>query len=446
MKTYTIKQNQIPNNDSYDVIVVGGGPAGITSALSAAREGAKTLLVEGTSALGGMSTTGLVTSWCPFSDREKIIYRGLAEKILKLSNQGLPHVKPDALDWVAINPEYLKTVYDDLMNEAGVDVLFNTMLSKVETDGKRVDAVILSNKAGLTAYQASVYVDTTGDADLVAFAGGAFMKGDDWDGEMQSATHCFILSNVDDFGFNHGPWLNKANKQSPGYKIKDSDKYPLIEDAHMCAKLLGPGTVGFNAGHIKNVDNTDPISNSKAYMTGRKIAREIRDGLKEFFPEAFGNSFLANTATLMGIRESRRIIGDYILTVEDYAERRTFEDEICRNSYFLDIHHPKDDEDPARQAYYERMKLVKHYKKGESHGIPYRCLIPESFDNVLVAGRSISVERIVQGSVRVMPVALAMGEAAGMAAAIAAKQKTTVRSIDVTHLRARLVEEGVYLL
>jgi hypothetical protein len=445
MTRYTLRQPDIPLNDTYDVIVTGGGPAGVTAALSAAREGAKTLLVEGTSALGGMSTTGLVTSWCPFSDREKVIYRGLAEKILKLSNQGLPHVKPDATDWVAINPEHLKVVYDDLMAEAGVDVLFNTMLSKVETDGRRVDAVILSNKAGLTAYRAKTYVDTTGDADLVAFAGGSFMKGDDWDGEMQSATHCFVLSNVDDYGFDNGPWLNKANKQSPGYDIMASPKYPLVEDPHICAKLLGPGTVGFNAGHIKGVDNTDPVSNSKAYATGRKIAAQIRDGLKEYFPKAFGNAFLATTATLMGIRESRRIVGDYMLTVEDYAERRTFDDEICRNSYFLDIHHPKDAEDPERKAYYDRMKLVRHYSKGESHGIPYRCLVPADFDNVLVAGRSISVERIVQGSVRVMPVALAMGEAAGMAAAIASKEDKSVRAIDVDHLRNRLKEEGAYL-
>lgn len=443
MKTFS---KAIHLNDSYDVLIVGGGPAGITAALASSREGAKTLLIEGTSALGGMSTTGLVTSWCPFSDREKMIYKGLAEKIFHLSNKGLPHVKKDVLDWVAINPEHLKVVYDDLMIEYGVDVLFNTQLAAVETSDDVVTSVILSNKAGLTAYQAKIFIDTTGDADLVAFAGGAFMKGDDWDGELQSATHCFILSNVDDYGFENGPWLNKANKQSPAYKIKDDPNYNLVEDAHICAKLLGPSTVGFNAGHIKGVDNTVPESNSKAYMTGRKIAAQIRDGLKQYFPSAFANAFLANTATLMGIRESRRIIGDYILTVEDYANRKTFEDEICRNSYFLDIHHPKEDEDEERKAYYDRMRLVKHYSKGESHGIPYRCLIPKDFKNVLVAGRSISVERIVQGSVRVMPVALVMGEAAGVAAGLAIKGKCSVREVDVKKLRNRLIEEGAYLV
>jgi hypothetical protein len=332
------------------------------------------------------------------------------------------------------------------MNEYGVSVLFNTQLCAVDTDGPKVESIILSNKAGLTAYQAKTYIDASGDADLVAFAGGAFMKGDDWDGELQSATHCFILSNVDTYGFENVPWLNKANKNSPAYKIKDDDTFDLIEDAHICAKLLGPDTVGFNAGHIKGVDNTIPENNSKAYMTGRKIAAQLRDGLKKYYPRAFSNAFLVSTATLMGIRETRRIVGDYVLTVEDYANRQSFEDEICRNSYFLDIHHPKEDEDPERKAYYDRMKLVKHYGKGESHGIPYRCLIPKDFTNVLVAGRSISVERIVQGSVRVMPVALVMGEAAGVAAGLAKIHNGEVRKVDVSNIRRRLIEEGAYLV
>ena len=143
------------------------------------------------------------------------------------------------------------------------------------------------------------------------------MKGDDWDGELQSATHCFILSNVDTYGFENGPWLNKANKNSPAYKIKDDETFDLVEDAHICAKLLGPDTVGFNAGHIKGIDNTIPESNSMAYMKGRKIAAQLRDGLKKYYPSAFSNAFLASTATLMGIRESRRIVGDYRLSYNE---------------------------------------------------------------------------------------------------------------------------------
>ncbi|NLG81057.1 MAG: FAD-dependent oxidoreductase [Bacilli bacterium] len=446
MNTLTLKERNIPLYEDFDVIVVGGGPAGCTAAISAAREGAKTLLIEATTALGGMGTNGLVPSWCPFWDGEKIIYRGLAEEVFTRAKAGIKHVKQDALSWVEIDPEHLKRVYDDLMIEYGVTVLFSTMLCATEVnENGRVEAIIVSNKAGLTAYKAKVYVDCTGDADLVAFSGGEFVKGDDVTGEMQAVTHCFILSNVDTYGYVFGPWLNPKNPDSPVHKIEASGKYHLL-DKHVCAKLIGPGSVGFNAGHMNEVDNTDPYSTSKAYMTGRKIAKQYRDALAEFHPEAFGNAFLVNTATLLGVRETRRIVGDYTLTLEDYAERRNFPDEICRNSYYLDIHNPTNlpEDELARRL--ERLEKVQQYKRGESHGIPYRCLVPRSLENVLVAGRTISVERVVQGSIRVMPVCLAMGEAAGMAAAHALNCDNNVHKVDIDRLRRRLKEENVYIL
>ena len=144
MKTFTLTQREVLLDDSWDVIVVGGGPAGCTAAAAAAREGARTLLIEATGCLGGMGTAGLVPAWCPFSDKEKIIYRGLAEKVLDACKQGMPHVKADALDWVPIDPERLKRIYDDLVLEAGAKVLFNTSLCAVETDGQgSVSAIIV---------------------------------------------------------------------------------------------------------------------------------------------------------------------------------------------------------------------------------------------------------------------------------------------------------------
>jgi hypothetical protein len=179
---------------------------------------------------------------------------------------------------------------------------------------------------------------------------------------------------------------------------------------------------------------------------GRKIAAAFRDALAEFHPAAFANAFLAATGSLMGIRETRRIVGDYYLTLEDYRARRSFDDEICRNSYFVDIHGSQ-----ARQAEISRdFAKLEHttcrYDKGESHGVPYRCLTPKGLRNVLVAGRSISCDRPVQGSVRVMPVCLAMGEAAGAAAA-AAKDlpHCDVHAVDTGLLRRQLRGYGAYL-
>ncbi|MDD4690159.1 MAG: FAD-dependent oxidoreductase, partial [Eubacteriales bacterium] len=126
MKTYTLRPQEIKLNDSYDVIVAGGGPAGCSAAIAAARKGAKTLIIEATGCLGGMSTMGLVPTWCPFSDKEQVIYKGIAQEIFNASNAGVDHVKPGDVDWVAIDPEHLKLVYDKLVTEAGADILFNT--------------------------------------------------------------------------------------------------------------------------------------------------------------------------------------------------------------------------------------------------------------------------------------------------------------------------------
>lgn len=443
MATYRMRNNEIPLNNSWDVIVVGGGPAGCTAAVAAAREGAATLLIEATGSLGGMGTVGLVPAWCPFSDKEVVIYRGLAMKVFESLKEQMPHVSKEAMDWVPIEPEKLKRVYDELVLEAGVKVLFQTLLGSVETDDEgNIIALITASKSGLQALQAKVYIDCTGDADVAAWAGAEYLKGDTKTGALMPATHCFSLGNVDEYAYLNGPYLHNNNKSSPIFDILKSDKYPLIPDSHICNNLIAPRTVGFNAGHLWDVDNTDAFSISEALMQGRKLAAIYRDALADFLPASFGNSYVANTGALMGVRETRRIIGDYVLTVDDYVNRRSFEDEICRNSYFIDIHGTEEEEKRSGG----KPEVIKRYGPGESHGIPYRCLTPRLLKNVLVAGRSVSCEREVQGSVRVMPVCLAMGEAAGIAAAMAVNLPgNNVHTVDVSILRKRLKEEGAFL-
>jgi len=439
---YELKARTLELDDSWDVLVAGGGPAGCAAAAAAAREGARTLLVEATGALGGMGTSGLVPAWCPFTDGEKVVYRGIAIRVLEECRKGMPHVTADELDWVPIDPERLKRVYDDLVTGMGAQVLFNTMLAAVESKGGRVEAAIMCGKSGLAALKAKVYVDATGDGDLAAWAGAGFEKGDG-KGALQAATHCFMLANVDEHAYRHGPPTWGGDIRSPIHAIIRSGKWPAISDWNCNNAMLGPGTVGFNAGHLWNADNTDPRSVSKALIAGRKLARDFRDALAEFSPAAFGHAFLAATAPLLGARETRRIAGDYRLTREDYEARRSFPDEICRNSYYIDVHEPGPRElDPEEL----RKRREKHYKPGESHGIPYRCLTPRGLANVLVAGRCISSDREVNGSVRVMPVCLATGEAAGVAAAFAAaKLPCDVHAVEPGRLRTRLRELGQYL-
>jgi flavin-dependent dehydrogenase len=187
----------IPMNKTYDVIVAGGGPSGCTAAAAAARGGAKTLLIEGTGALGGMGTMGGVPAWCPFSDGKKLLYTGLAETVFRRAKEGEPHIKPEDTEWVPIHPEKLKRVFDDLVTASGADILFETQLCAVNSANGAVDGIVTANKSGMTGYQAKIYVDGTGDGDLAAWAGAEYVKGDEETGEMQMATHCFAISNVD---------------------------------------------------------------------------------------------------------------------------------------------------------------------------------------------------------------------------------------------------------
>ena len=429
-KTYSLKNRRIAVDDRWDVIVVGGGPAGCTAATAAAREGAKTLLIEATGQLGGMGTTGMIPAWCPFSDGEKIIYRGLAEKVFREAKKGVPHEPDWKLDWVAINPEQLMTVYDDLVADSGAQVLFFSRLADVEMrSDDTIDAIIVANKAGLTAFKAKVFIDCTGDGDLAVWAGANYFMGNDAD-RVQKSTLCFSVANADTYAYNTNPNLYWENRDSPIHDALKSGKYPLI-DQHSCNNLIGPGVVQFNAGHIDLHDTTDPWQVSAAMPKGRKVAAEYLRMLKDYQPQVYGNSFIVKTASLLGIRESRRVEGDYVFTIDDWLARKSFDDEIGRNCYFVDIH----------TGGYE----AKHYGKGESHGIPYRILTPKGKKNLLTAGRCVSCDEEALGSLRVMPPSLVTGEAAGLAAALTARQSAPdVHQVDTGLLRKRLREEGQY--
>lgn len=445
--TYALRAEHIPLDDSFDVIVAGGGPAGCAAAVAAARAGAKTLLIERGGFLGGAGTAMLVPTWCTFSDKEKQICGGIAASVFAEAKRGMAHVAPAALEWVPIDAERLKRVYDRLVTDAGVTVLFHTLLARVETDGRGgVEAVLTANKAGLCAWKAKVYVDGTGDADLAAWAGAPFAKGDPDDGSLMLTTLCFQITNVDEYGFNTGPTMWSGNPNCPIHAVAKSGRYPAIWTPYFGCTWVGPRTLGFNAGHVRGVDGTSPADVSRGLVEGREMAAQYRDALAEVHPRAFANAHLAATAGQLGIRETRRIVGDYVLTVDDYLARRSFPDDICRNAYEIDLHWSKEQlaahpEVAARLAAGEF-----HYKPGESHGIPYRCLLPKGVRNVLVAGRSVSCERVVQGAIRTMATCLCMGEAAGHAAAMAAgAEEPDVHRVDAQDLRRRLRDAGAYL-
>lgn len=444
MENYTLSSRQIPLCGEYDVIVVGGGPAGCAAAISASRAGKKVLLIEDSGMLGGAGTRGLVSAWTPFSDGVRALYAGLAHEVFRRTLAATPYLDPKSIDWVPIDPEALKTTYDEMTAEAGVTVLFHTRLAAAETEDGRVKALICANKTGLCAFTAPMYVDCTGDADLCAYAGVPFQEGDE-NGETQPATHCFILANVNEEAYHAMPSIRPQNPESILYRILREGKY-AIPDEHFCHSFYAPGVMGFNAGHLWHVKATDPASVSKADADGRRLAHEYLAALKDYMPETFGQAVLVETAPMVGIRESRRIRGEYSFTLADYLARRSFPDEICRGNYFVDVHYSAEENNrrEGKSPSNGSDLRYEHYGKGESYGIPYRCLIPVGLKNVLDAGRSLSCERAALGSLRVMPACLCMGQAAGLAAAMAC-ELGDVRLVDTDKLRASLREAGAYL-
>ncbi len=428
-----LADRKISVDDTYDIVVAGGGPAGCAAAIAAASEGSRVLLIEATGNLGGLGTSGMVPAWCPFTDGEKIIYRGLAEKIFLESKKGVPHEPADLYDWATINPEYLIGVYDRMVAQSGADILFFSRVAAVEmASDDKVDAVIVANKDGLIAYRPKILIDATGDGDICAWAGAEYLKGDS-DGVLQKSTLCFSVANIDTKAYREGPELHSGhNPDSASARASRTGRFPLL-DTHCCHNLVGPGVVQFNANHIEIKDTTDPRQLSDAMRLGRQVADQHLEMLKEFRPDVFRDAFIVKTAIIPGIRDSRRIVGDYLFTGDDWRARRTFDDEIGRNCYFIDIHKSGVPE--------------VHYGRGESHGIPYRVLTPKGLRNVLVAGRCISTDEEAYGSLRVMPPCLVTGEAAGVAARLASLSASRdVHSVDVTDLRSRLKARGQYFL
>jgi hypothetical protein len=487
-----------------DVLVAGGGPTGVAAALSAARAGARrVLLVERMGFLGGSATAAQVPAFCPFSDRQKAIVRGIGWEVLTemLRRTGRPIPDPDRyevpqdrarMDWVPIDVETLKCVYDDLCERAGVEVLFHTFLPEValapaapspvpaltpseplraspsplpsrergqgewagrgEDGPGRLDAVILANKDGLSRARAKVFVDATGDADLADLAGCPFEQGDA-DGATQGMTLCFTVANG-----SRDAYLGYVHATGDGFlarlvaEARAAGDYDLPDASLVGLSFKNETVAGANMGHVYGADATDARSISRAEREGRRVVQKLLPFLRKYVPGQ-ENLFLVSTGPHIGVRESRRIVGDYRLTLDDYLACRSFPDDIARNAYFIDIHAPTSEAaaraktiSDAGGAGDEKTER-RHYAlpPGRSHGIPYRCLLPQGIENLLVAGRSLSADRAVQGAARVMPFCFAMGEAAGLAAAMAARGSGRTRDVDISALQDRLRAQGAWL-
>lgn len=417
------------------VLVVGGGPAGVAAALAAARQGAPVRLVDAHSCLGGMGTAGMVPAFMQFTDGINFLAGGIGREILDELRRADGTVPPNGM---GIRAEVLKRVYENLLQDAGIPFTFHTQVVDATVDDGRVREVICAGKSGLFAIRAKAFVDCTGDGDLAAMAGAPSEKGDQ-DGNMMPGTLCSLWNGINwDMVSNSG--LGKGNS-----RIEEAFKDGVfsLEDRHLPGMWRVGGTLGGgNIGHTFNLDGTDEESLTKAYLWGRKSLLEYERYYKEYL-KGFEDMELVATGSLLGVRETRRIIGDYILNLEDFKSRAVFDDEIGRYSYPVDIHIARPDRksyDKFRQEY-STLRLG----KGESYGIPYRILTPKGLVNTLVAGRCVSTDRGVQASIRVMPGCYITGQAAGIAAAMTAAGDGDTRGIQISDLQARLEAMGAYL-
>jgi hypothetical protein len=462
MKYILEPEKRVPIVAEPDVLVVGAGPAGIGAAVAAARNGAKVLLVERYGFVGGNLTVAMVNPMFTFHDTEgKQVIRGIAGELVdrlvaKTASPG--HVTDLTFDNASMSPfdpEGMKLVLFDILQESGVQLLLHTVVAEAVTDGQgKVTGVIVENKSGRQAIAPKLVIDCSADADIIARIGAPFVKGRESDGAMQPVTLFYRIAGVDIPGLK--AWM-KANRQL----LKDSPTDEEIESQSALAflgmkdiikeaqakgeypqdaaprilmyELPKDGQFAVNCTRLQGIDGTNVNDLTRAEVETRRQAWGITDFMKSYIG-GFENAYVLDTGVQVGIRETRHIIGDYTMIEEDVLSSRAFHDGIACGTFAIDIHPPEGEQ----QVFTGSGKCV--------YEIPYRSLLPQGYDNVLVAGRCISATHNAFGSTRVMATSMGIGQGAGTAAALAVKHNLRTRDVEVSLVRSLLLEQGQFLL
>lgn len=416
-----------------DVLVVGGGSAGASAAVAAAREGAEVALVDRMGFLGGTGAAVLDTFYgfyCPGEGQRKVVGGIPDEVVARLMDRKAALLRPNtygAGTGITYDPELLKVTWEELVEEAGVRLLLYTFfIDAIVEDGVCRGAVV-ATKAGLRQIRARVVVDASGDADVAFRCGAPFEGGGDV--RLQALTTTFRLVNVD---VERARSVKKEELWALMREANASGKFRLPREEGSVHITPYPGIMATNMVRISLDDPTDPLQISRAEVEGRRQALEYHRFLRERVP-GYENSVLVGFSTFIGVRESRRIRGDYWLTREDVLNVRKFPDAIGMCGAPIEEHHAGTD---TRWEY---------LPDGAAYDIPYRCLLPKDVEGLLVAGRSLSASHDAHASVRSMGQCMAMGQAAGFAAAQAAGRGVAPREVDVSALQKTLLRRGAIL-
>ena len=384
---------------AYDVIVAGGGPAGVAAAIAAARRGARTLMVEKNPFAGGTWTAGMMNAFLDHTNKQGVIAE-IRERLDRLGAWVL-HRGRNAPGFFAVEP--MKVVLDELLEEAGVDVRYQTMLYAARSSDRRVVEISTASKSGSETWSAEIFVDATGDGDLGAYAGCGFDLGRAADGKMQPASMYALV----------GGWPDPLPDRDLIVATLERSGYELTYSALGVSRFPGspPGVAVLNLSHLYGVDATCAESLTRAEIEGRRQVFSAVESLKRSGEPVFRDLCVLLTGPFVAIREGRRIHGLFTVTERDARAGRAFEDGICEVTFNFDVHHVSPDE--GHSYWYE---AVPPYQ------IPYRSLVARDVDNLLLAGRCISGDFVAHSSYRVVGDAVPLGEVAGAAAAVACQR------------------------
>lgn len=455
MATYRLTR-EIPVDESYDMLVAGGGPAGTAAAVTAARLGAKVLLVEATGCLGGMGTAGLVSTFGPVSDGKRMLVGGFMKELVEsMFQRGAlgPHVVPEFLyaqlnRWVPFKPEMLKRILDEMVQDAGVDVRFFTRLIDAEASDGKIEGAVISNIEGYKFIRAKVFIDATGDAQLSALAGAdchLILRDND---AVAPSTLCSLFAGVnwDDRAYGKD-WRGidevKALSKKQLQKAVDDGFFSQADRFMPGMNKIGKNAAQLNAGHVFGLDGLDSRSLSDGMILGRKLAVEYMEFFRKYVPGCKEIDLLT-TAPLMGVRDTRRIVGEFELTIEDFKSARQFPDQVAVYNRPMD-NHPKDTSEKEYQRFLKDFEGFHGLGEGTCLGIPYGILVPKGWENLWVAGRCHSSDNKVHGSIRAQSAAYMMGQASATAAVQSIRTGQPACDLDTEQLVTTLRAAGAYL-
>jgi hypothetical protein len=425
MKSIIVPQKEIPVTNEVDVLVVGGGPAGIGAALASARESLNTMLIEQYGFLGGMWTAGLVNPLFDHKNKGGIV-REIVNRLSGMNGWREHHSDRPRLD--TFDPEKMKYLSDSMMEESNVSLLFHTFAVEAVVEKGTIKGVIVENKSGRSAILAKIVIDCTGDGDIAARSGASYEKGRSEDGLLQPMTMMFRLANVE-FQQDGNDQLCELIEHA----MEQGAEYELPYRHGWVIHLPTQGDAVVQHTHIYGLDATNAADLTKAEIEGRRQVMATVNLLQNHIPE-FRSIRLIQTPVNIGVRETRRIMGEYVLTREDVVNGRKFDDGVVDVTFGIDIHDPA----PEGEIRPKRGRM-------KPYQIPYRCLVPQKIDNLFVSGRCISGTHEAHASYRVTGDCMAMGEAAGIASAMCLRDGLIPRELDGKLLKKLLRDRSILL-